>query len=126
MLASHAGKSVAREFISTFFSAEIRSWRGDEPLWKVFWLSGVGCSGIIAAFYAAAIYTGRVALQQVLLLCFAVYTVWILIAVWHCAPNSRRKLWALLARLLTVAWAGNTLMVLTFLQLDLVTKYFGR
>jgi hypothetical protein len=126
MLTGHASKPVAREFVYTFFSVEIRSWRGVEPLWKVFWLSGVGCSGIIAAFYAAAVYTGRIALQQVLLLCFAVYTVWILIAVWRCAPNSRTKQWALLARLLTVAWAVNALMMLTFPQLDLVTRYLGR
>ena len=39
--------------------------------------------------------------------------------------NTREKFWGLLARLLTVAWAGNVIMVLAFLQLDLVAKYLG-
>ena len=99
---------------------------GAEPLWKVFWVYGVGTSGVIAGFYAAAIYSGRPALQQVLLLCFTAYTIWILVSVWRCANNTRERLWSLIARLLTIAWAANTIMVLTFLEFDLMTKYLGR
>lgn len=126
MMAGRASNLVSREFVRTFFSTEIRSWRGEEPLWRVFWVSGVRRSSVIAAFYGAALYTEHVALQQILLPCFAVYTAWILVSVWRCAENSRTRLWSLLARLLTVAWAGNAVMLLTFLQLDLVRRYLGR
>jgi Na+-transporting NADH:ubiquinone oxidoreductase subunit NqrC len=37
--------------------------------------------------------------------------------------DSKEKLWGTLARFLTVAWAGNTILVLTFLQLGLLIKY---
>lgn len=119
-------RSVLREFAVDFFAAEIRSWHGQEPLWKVFWVYGVLTSGIIVAIYGAAIYTFHIALQQVLLLCFAAYTIWILISVWRCAGNTQERFWGVLARFLTVAWAGNTIMVLTFLQIDLAMKYLGR
>src|ERR1035437_1423343 len=36
---------------------------------------------------------------------------------------SKDKRWGTLARFLTVAWAGNTILVLTFLQLGLLIKY---
>jgi len=78
---------------------------------------------VLATFYAVAVYVDRMALQQALLICFAAYTAWILVAVWRCAHNAKKRLWGLFARLLTVAWACNTIMVLVFLQFDLVTKY---
>jgi hypothetical protein len=46
-----------------------------------------------------------------------------LVSVWRCASNTEEKLWSTLARFLTVAWAGNTILVLTFLQLNLLIKY---
>ena len=125
MLRKKAGTSIAASFFLKFFAPEIRAWRGEEPLWKVFWGYGVVVSGIIAALYALAIYAGQVALEQGLLLCAAAYSAWILVSVWRCAKNTREKFWGLLARLLTVAWAGNVIMVLTFLQLDLVAEYLG-
>lgn len=109
-----------------FFAAEIRAWRGEEPLWKVFWGYGVIVSAMIAAVYALALYAGHVALQQLLIACAAAYSAWILVSVWRCADNVRERFWGLLARLLTVAWAANVIMVLTFLQLDLIAKYLGR
>jgi hypothetical protein len=112
------------KFAADFFAAEIRAWRGEEPLWKVFWVYGVATSVTIAAFWVVAIYDGRMALRQVLLLCFAAYTAWILVSVWGCAGNTKEKLWGTLARFLIVAWAANTILVLTFLQLDLLIKYF--
>jgi len=117
------GRSKAAKSATDFFATEIRAWHGEEPLWKVFWVYGVATSVTIAAFWAVAIYDGRTALRQVLLLCFAAYTAWILVSVWRCASNTKKKLWGTLARFLTVAWAGNTILVLTFLQLGLLIKY---
>jgi hypothetical protein len=82
-------------------------------------------SAIPALFYVLAVHEGRVIVQQILLILFAGYTVWILIAVWRCAENSDTP-WRTLARSLTVAWAANTVLVLAFLQLDLLATYMGR
>ena len=117
------GRSKVAEFAADFFAAEIRAWHGEEPLWKVFWVYGVATSSTIVAVYIVAFYDGRMALRQVLLPCFAAYTAWILVSVWRCASNTSEKLWGTLARFLTVAWAANTILVLIFLQLNLLIRY---
>ncbi len=116
-------RSKLTKFSTDFFAAEIRAWRGEQPLWKMFWGYGVATSGTLITFYVIAFYVDRIALRQVLLLCFAPYTAWILVSVWRCANNTRERFWSLLARLLTVAWAGNTMMILAFLQFNLIIKY---
>jgi hypothetical protein len=115
--------SKITEFASDFFATEVRAWRGEEPLWKVFWVYGVATSVTIVVLYVVAFYDGHMALRQILLPCFATYTAWILVSVWRCADNTEEKLWSTLARFLTLAWAGNTILVLTFLQLNLLRIY---
>lgn len=117
------GRTRVVKFAADFFAAEIRAWRGEEPLRKVFWANGVATSVVIVVLYVTALYDGRIAQRQVLLPCFAAYTAWILVSVWRCAGNTEEKLWGTLARFLTVAWAANTILVLTFLQLNLLIKY---
>lgn len=112
-------------FLTTFFAPEIRAWHGAEPLWKVFWGYGVLVSAALIAVETLAIYNDQVAQQQVMLVCFAAYTVWILVSVWRCAEDSH-PFWGPLARWLTVAWAGNTILTIVFLQLDLAARYLGR
>jgi hypothetical protein len=112
--------------VRAFFEPEVRAWRGQQPLWKVFWVYGVAASSVIVALYASAIYAGQRSLQQVLLLVFSAYTVWILVSVWRCADNARERVWGLFARMLTVAWAGNAAMVVLFLELDLLRLIFRR
>lgn len=114
-----------RGFVIAFFETETRSWRGAEPLWRVFWIYGVLASSVLSLFYALAVQEDRIVLQQVLLACFAVYTVWILVSVWRCADNTHEPFWGQFARRLTVVWAGNTVMLLIFLQLALVKTYLG-
>jgi hypothetical protein len=109
-------------FAGRFFAPEIRAWRGQQPLWKVFWIYGVVVSSGVVALYASALYAGHRAMQQALLLVFAVYTLWILVSVWRCATNVGERFWGVLARFLTIAWAGNTLMVLLFVELDLLAR----
>lgn len=115
----------AWNFLIDFFEPEIRAWHGGEPLLKVFWGYGVLTSSILALLYVFALYGNRYAIQQILLLVFVAYTVWILISVWRCADHAQ-PVWRLLARSLTIAWAANTIMVLSFLQLDLLVKELGR
>jgi len=119
-------RSRIADFIADFFAAELRAWRGEQPLWKVFWLYGVATSSALITIYVTAFFIDRVVLRQVLLLCFAPYTAWILVSVWRCANNTHEWLWSLLARLLTVAWACNTIMILVFLQMNLITRFYLR
>lgn len=111
-------------FVATFFAPELRAWRGEQPLWKVFWVYGVATSCVLIAVYVLGFYLDRVALRQALLLCFAPYTAWILVSVWRCASNTQEKFWSTIARLLTVAWACNTIMVVVFIQINLIVKYY--
>ncbi|WP_395715095.1 hypothetical protein [Reyranella sp.] len=107
-----------------FFEPELRAWYGAQPLRKVFWGYGVGVSALVVLLYAAAFYEDRPLAQQVMLFCFAAYTIWLLVSLWRCAANSS-LFWGLLTRWLTVAWAANTALILIALQADLVVCYLG-
>jgi hypothetical protein len=117
-------RSTAAAFVADFFDTEIRAWRGEEPLGKVFWGYGVAISSLLAVLYGAALYAGRAGLQEFLLLCFAGYSVWVLVSIWRCVENTRQALWGVLARQLTVIWAGNVLMLLLFLETDVMARLF--
>lgn len=118
------GRSRVAKFAAHFFAPELRAWRGEQPLWKVFWVYGVATSSVLITFYIVAFYVDRVALRQALLLCFAPYTGWILVSVWRCANNAMEKIWGVFARFLTVAWACNTILIVAFLQFNLIVKYY--
>lgn len=111
-------------FLTAFFAPEIRVWHGTEPLWWVFWGYGVLVSAALIAVEALALYRDYVAQQQIMLVCFAMYTVWILVSVWRCAEYAH-PFWGPLARWLTIAWAGNAILTIVFLQLDLAARYIG-
>jgi hypothetical protein len=98
-----------------------RYWRGEGPLWKVFWLYGVLASNIGVALVAWGLVTARIghgALAGLVVLLLA-YTVWVLVSIWRCAGNVHYRYFGLLARALTVAWAVNALLVSGFLLLEL-------
>lgn len=114
---------ISADFLRAFFSTELRAWHGAQPLWKVFWGYGVLASTVLALFYVLAMNEKWIALQQTLLIVLFVYSVWVLVAIWRCAE---RSIWGGLARGLTIAWAANTILVLAFLQMDLVATYIGR
>jgi len=118
------GGSRLTAFVAAFFAPELRAWRGEQPLWKVFWVYGVATISVLIVLYVLGFYLDRVALRQVLLPCFAGYTAWILVSVWRCANNTQEKFWGMLARMLTVAWACNATMVVVFIQLNLITRYY--
>ncbi len=108
--------------LALFFASELRAWRGQMPLGIVFWGYGVTASSALAILHWTAMDGDQVILQQILIALSAAYTVWILMAIWRCAPNSA-PLWCMLARYLTVAWALNATFILFFLQIDLVLRY---
>jgi hypothetical protein len=123
----HAPRSACWQagtaFLRALFATELRAWRGEGPLGKLFWVYGVLVSLVLALLYLLAMDEKRIVVQQLLLFALAGYTVWILVAIWRCAANSP---WGSLARWLTVAWAANTVLVLLFLQVDLFAAYMGR
>jgi hypothetical protein len=123
-LRHHWRESCVR-FMQAFFEPERRMWQGDAQLWKVFWGYGVLASAGLALLYVIALEQEHVLIEEGLLIFLAAYTVWILVSVWRCADNSLPH-WATLARALTIAWGGNTILVLTFLQANLLAAYMGR
>jgi hypothetical protein len=95
-----------------------RYWRGDGPLWKIYWLYGVLGSVVVAAAIVVPMVMHWIgpAAAFVALLLGVVYTIWILVGVWRCAFNIAgqplgmdRDGWGMLARMLTVAWAINVI-----------------
>lgn len=113
------GGRTLRGFLADFLEPEARAWRGDMPLWKVFWGYGVLASSLLIWFYALAVFEDRPVWREAIMLVFAFYTVWLLVSIWRCAANAR-PFWGILARWLVVAWAGNTAMLVPFLHLDLL------
>lgn len=90
-----------------------RYWRGDGPLWRVYWLYGVAASGGAKLLVALAAVLGWLTPPVLAgtVAAAAVYAQWLLVSVWRCAPNVRtnalgvsRGAWGVLARLLTLAW----------------------
>jgi hypothetical protein len=97
-------------------------WRGEGPLWKVYWLYGVLGSNVLVLILLLLMQRGAIGSLwfQLVLLLLAAYTVWIVVSVWRCAFNVENPLYGHMARALTVAWAINALMVLGFLELQVV------
>jgi len=129
MLQRHArshsfAKSGMSYFVARFFAPELSAWRGQQPLRKVFWLYGIAVSSALIVVYLFAFLVERVALRQILVLCFAPYTAWILVSIWRCSNNARDQFWGMLTRFLTVAWACNTIMAVVFIELNLITHYY--
>lgn len=99
-----------------------RYWRGQGRLWTVFWGYGIGGNGLLAGFLGLLVSRlpgGGDHLWPALLL-LGFYNAWVVISVWRCAYNTRRRYWGDCARLLMVFWALNLLLLGLFLGLDLV------
>jgi hypothetical protein len=112
------------ELLGRLFPAEMRAWRGRADLATVFWFYGVLTSSILGILYAATIYLRHPVAEQLLLIGFALYTVWILVSIWRCSLATE-TMWGLLARFLTIAWAGNVAMLLVFRQFELLILFAG-
>jgi len=99
-------------------------WRGEGPLWKVYWLYGVLGSNALALILLWLMQRGAMdsGWFQLVLLVLAVYTVWIVVSVWRCAFNVQNPLYGHMARALTVAWAINALFILGFLELQVLAR----
>lgn len=76
-----------------------RAWRGEEKLWKIFWIFGVAFgfayNYLLSLFSGGAVFWALVAL-------FIVYDIWLSVALWRCAFNSGLKIWGYIARIIAV------------------------
>lgn len=115
-------ESCIWRFLARYFGPELRAWRGEMSMALVFWGYGVFASCLLAILHVTALDLGQLLFQQVLIVLSALYTLWILVAIWRCAANAT-PFWGTAARWLTVAWALNTALVLAFLQFDLLVRY---
>ena len=97
-------------------------WQGRAPLWQAFWLWGVVGSWLLAAVIGGLFAVLGISWPLYVLVgaVMAAYTIWILVSVWRCAANARDEQIAVIARVLTVAWALNVILVGGFLGLDLL------
>lgn len=107
--------------LADLLAPEIAAWRGQVPLGPLFWGKGVAVSLLLIACHARLMAVGSLALEQLSLLAMALYTLWILRAVWRTADRAR-PFWGTLARSLTIAWAMNAGLVLLFLELALLAR----
>lgn len=103
------------------FRPQIRAWKGEAPLGPVIWGQGILPSLVLIVAYVDALYRHDPITQQAVLSAFQLYSGWALVAIWRCAANAQPP-WDTVARLLTIAWAGNVLLVAGFLQLALLTR----
>ncbi|MFV0359734.1 hypothetical protein [Tropicimonas sp.] len=108
-----------------FLEPEARVWHGESRLATVFWGYGVLVSTGLILQYIVASMNGRTGLEQALIPVGAIYTMWILVAIWRNSANAH-PYWGTLARWLTVVWALNSIFVLSFLQLELLVRYAGK
>ncbi|MDX1725050.1 MAG: hypothetical protein R3355_18285 [Pseudomonas sp.] len=91
----------------------------DKPLREIFWFYGVIPSNMLWAVTLAVYFSGA-ALATVVLM-FAVllgYTAWIIGEIWYCSGNVKNPTHGDIARVLTAAWAINTLLLVSFLLLQ--------
>jgi hypothetical protein len=108
-----------------------RYWRGDGPLWRVYWLYGVAGSALIMTLIAVPAFLGWLtpAILAGVVLAAAIYAQWLLVSVWRCAHNIRtdafgvrRRTWGILARLLTLAWTIGAIGIAAILFHVLATR----
>lgn len=107
--------------IAALFEPELDAWRGRAPLWRVFWLHGAGVSVCLLAWLLPGLEHRHVLPLQAGLAAYMGYTAWVLVAVWRCTANAA-PFWGDLARIVTVAWAANTLMLGVFLEIELLGR----
>ena len=81
-----------------------RAWRGEEKLWKVFWLYDV-LVGFGFNFIDAIIKNGfgSKSIEYILFdIMYFVYAIWLFISLWRCAFNTEWKFFSYIARIFAV------------------------
>jgi amino acid transporter len=85
-----------------------RAWRGEERLWKVWWLIGIPQSVVLALLYVNVLQKTPHSMVYVpaLVLYIVVYFAWVRVA-WLCAPNVKRGIWTAVSYVVIVLGVLN-------------------
>ena len=100
----------------------VDSWRGASSLYRAFWLQAVP---INLAFFFSGVLVGYLAgdfpqLSKLVLLVgplYLLFSLWLCVALWRCAPNTNHRLWFYVARIFASLIAAG--MVSTLFRLAL-------
>jgi hypothetical protein len=88
----------------------------DRPLRDVFWFYGVIPSNLLWAISLFGYFNGAALAAIVpMFALILVYTAWIIGEIWYCADNVENRLHGEIARFLTVVWAINSVLLVSFL-----------
>ncbi len=77
-----------------------KSWRGSEPLWRVFWIYGVFVGLSFSLVGALLIWQKLLILQIPLTVIYLGYLVWFYVSAWRCAFNCKSIIWGYITRIL--------------------------
>ena len=82
-------------------------WKGEKKLWKAFWVMGFVFQILIFYFLLFLLYIGQLigltwSIKITIFLISNIYTIWILVSIWNCAYNVKKKIWGDLSRVLVV------------------------
>jgi len=108
-----------------------QAWRGEERLWRVFWVYGVALSivgffGSLAVELGTAMSSGVVGTPSestwflyyhIWLAVSECYWVWLGVSLWRCAFNVQRRVWGHGARTLAVVVVIASLVQLYFYRI---------
>ena len=84
-------------------------WVGDQQLWKIFWIVGVGVTAVIQGIsYAGTEYNAPMIWWIVVLILVVPIEVWWLVSVWRCAKNTNKKIWEVLSKIIVVITGANS------------------
>ncbi len=80
-----------------------RAWRGEEPLWKVFWVYGF-LGGIVLGFVKAIIENSILGMPGIILywIVYIAYLIWNTVSQWRCAFNAGWRGWGYIVRALII------------------------
>ena len=82
-------------------------WKGKQKLWKAFWVMGFVFQILIFYFLLFLLYIGQLigltwSIKITIFLISNIYTIWILVSIWNCAYNVKKKIWGDLSRVIVV------------------------
>lgn len=91
----------------------------NKPLREIFWFYGVIPSNLLWALTLFAYFNGAaLATITPMFALLLVYTAWIICEIWLCSDNVENPNYGDIARVLTSAWAINTVLLISFLLLQ--------
>ena len=82
-------------------------WKGKQKLWKAFWVMGFVFQIFFFYFLLSLLYIGQLigltwSIKITVFLISNIYTIWILVSIWNCAYNVKKKIWGDLSRVIVV------------------------